>query len=55
MTSSRLTALALLFVVGGCAPTFDYGAKKYEVKRLRANLVAQPCSKDAFVPLVRGG
>lgn len=46
------TAVLVTFALAACEPSFDYGVKKYEVKRLRANLEAQPCSKDAFVPLV---
>ena len=51
---SAATVLAALAVaaLAACQPGFDYGAKKYEVKRLRTNLQAQPCSKDVFVPLV---
>jgi aspartyl protease family protein len=41
-----------MVALAACEPSFDYGGKKYEVKRLRTNLAAQPCSKDAFVPLV---
>ena len=52
MKTMSLTVLALLVLSACGEPSFDYGVKKYELKRLRTNLDAQPCSKDAFVPLV---
>ncbi|MCC7074857.1 MAG: hypothetical protein IT383_26340 [Deltaproteobacteria bacterium] len=53
--SSALAAAVIATVVAFAAtaePSFDYGVKEWEVKRLRGELDKQPCSQDALVALL---
>lgn len=53
--SSALAAVVIATVVGFVAtaePSFDYGVKEWEVKRLRGELAKEPCSQDALVALL---
>ena len=45
-----LAAATLSFTA--CEPSFDYGVKKYEVKRLQGILAQTPCNKEALVSLL---
>ena len=54
--ASRLFAAVVTVVAtlgaSACEPSFDYGPKKYEVRRLKGIYAQQKCSKDALVPLL---
>lgn len=49
---ASLTLVALSFFTA-CEPSFDYGVKKYEVKRLQGILAQQECNKEALVSLLQ--
>lgn len=47
-----VVAVAIVPSLVACEPSFDYGPKKYEVKRLNGILSQQPCNKEALVSLL---
>jgi tetratricopeptide (TPR) repeat protein len=47
-----LFAIAALVSLAACEPSFDYGVKKYEVRRLQGILAQTPCNKEALVSLL---